>query len=162
MPDTDRESKSKSQRKREHHALQALAESLIRLSAGQLATVPMSDTLRQNVMDATTMKKGALRRQIRFLARLLSEEDAEAVFTAVERAAHGSREETARLHRIERWRQRLLENEPEALAAFIEMHPAADRQRLRQLLRAARQERERNAPPQAFRRLFALIRELEP
>lgn len=162
MPDTDREPKSKSQRKREHHALQALAESLIRLSAGQLATVPMSDTLRQDVIEARTMKKGALRRQIRFLARLLSEEDAEAVFTAVERAAHGSREETARLHRIERWRQRLLENEPEALAAFIETHPGADRQRLRQLLRAARQERERNAPPQAFRRLFALIRELEP
>ncbi|HEX9584056.1 MAG TPA: ribosome biogenesis factor YjgA [Gammaproteobacteria bacterium] len=161
MPDTDRAPKSRSQKKREHHALQALAESLIRLSAGQLAAVSMSDALRQNVMDASAMKKGALRRQIRFLARLLSEEDSEAVFAAVERATHGSREETARLHRIERWRERLVENDATALAAFVEAYPDADRQQVRNLARAARRERERKAPPKAFRRLFALIRELE-
>ena len=162
MPDTDTESKSKSQKKREHHVLQGLAKSLIGFTAGELAAVPMSDILRQSVIDGSTMKKGALSRHIRYLARILSEEDADAVLEAVQRLRFGSREDTARLHRIERWREELIDDELRALPAFIESHPNADRQRLRQLVRAVRQERERDAPPRAFRRLFALIRELEP
>lgn len=161
MPDVDKEPKSKSQKKREHLALQSLAEALIRLSAGELATIPMSTGLRQNVIDAATMKKGAFRRQVRYLAKLLSEENVEEILALVERAGRIGREETARLHRIERWRERLVENAPGAVDEFFAEHPDANRQQFRQLIRAARKERERNAPPRAFRRLFEQIRDLE-
>lgn len=162
MPHNDTEPKSKSQKKREHQALQDLAESLVELTTGQRETIPLSDPLREGVIQAANMKKGALRRQIRHLAQLLSKEDAEDVRLAVERVHHGSREDTARLHRVERWRDQLIEDESAALPAFIDAHPGADRRQLRQLIRSARKERERNVPPRAFRRLFALIRELEP
>src|SRR5216117_1148984 len=45
-----------------------------------------------------------------------------------------STEETARVHRIERWREKLLENDG-AIGALVHAHPRIDTQRLRALVR---------------------------
>lgn len=150
---------SKSQQKREHHALQDLAEALAGLSASELEQIPLSDELRDAVEGASGLKRGALQRQVRYIAKRLATEDAKKVGEALERLRHGSREETARHHRIERWRDRLLDEGQEALSEFLDAHPQTDRQQLRQLMRNARLERERGQPPKAFRKLYALIRE---
>lgn len=162
MQDNDLEPKSKSQKKREHLALQSLAESLSHLSDRELGEIPMSADLRSAVADAGSMKKGALRRHFRYLAKRIGEEDPEAIAAALERLRHGSREETAQLHRIERWREQLISDSPGTLSAFLDAYPQTDRQKLRQLIRAARQEREQGAPPRAFRQLFSLIRAQDP
>ena len=47
-----------------------------------------------------------------------------------------------------------------ALTALLDEYPAADRQRLRQLVRNALDERARNKPPRAFREIYHLLREL--
>ncbi len=150
---------SKTQQKREHHALQTLAQALAKLSASELDQIPLSEDLRDAVEEAHRLDRGALQRQVRFIAKRLGEEDAKGVRQALERVKHGSREETARHHRIERWRERLIEGDQDALSEFIAEHPQTDRQQLRQLIRNARSERERDQPPKAFRRLFALLRE---
>ena len=67
--------------------------------------------------------------------------------------------ETAAMHRLETWRDRLLADGDDALAAFIAEYPAADRQRLRQLIRNALAERKADKPPHAFRELFRALRE---
>ena len=61
------------------------------------------------------------------------------------------------MHRAENWRTRLIDGGDDALAAFIDENPAADRQRLRQLVRNAQDEAKRNKPPRAFRELYREI-----
>ncbi len=159
MIDENEQIPSKSQLKREHHALQGLAESLTRLSASELERMPLSDELQEAVSQASQLKRGALQRQVRYIAKRLAMEDASKVGQALDRLRHGSREETARHHRIERWRDRLLNEGQNALSEFLDGHPQSDRQQLRQLIRNALAERERGQPPKAFRKLYALLRE---
>lgn len=159
MADNDEQLPSKSQQKREHHALQDLAEALAGLSAGELEQIPLSEELGDAVREASGLKRGARQRQVRYIAKRLGTEDANAVAEALERLRHGSREETARHHRIERWRERLLSEGQQALSEFLDAHPQTDRQQLRQLIRSASLERERGQPPKAFRKLYALLKE---
>lgn len=159
MVDDNQEIPSKSQQKREHHAVQTLAEALARLSASELEHIPLSDELREAVEGAFGLKRGALQRQIRYIAKRLASEDTKKVGDALETLRHGSREETARHHRIERWRERLLEEGQEALSEFLDAHHETDRQQLRQLIKNALLERERGQPPRAFRKLYALLRD---
>lgn len=71
-----------------------------------------------------------------------------------------ARREVAAIHRVERWRERLLAESDVALAELLEAYPAADRQQLRQLVRNAISERAKNKPPRAYRELFQVLREL--
>ena len=70
-----------------------------------------------------------------------------------------SSQHTARVHLAERWRARLLENEA-ALAELADAHPGLDAQRLRQLIRSARAERDAGKPPKHFRELFRALRDI--
>ena len=73
---------------------------------------------------------------------------------------HLSSEETARLHLLERWRARLL-NDEKALEAFITEYPRADIPQLRALIRNARKEQEQNKPPKSYREIFQFLKALE-
>lgn len=151
---------SKSQRKRDALALQALAEELIRLSAPQLETVPIRDDVRGAVLDARALSRGAYRRQVRYLGRLLRDIDVAPVRIAVD-AYHGaSLEDKARMKRLERWRERLMEEGDPAVAALLDEFPGADAQQLRQLLRNAHKEHEAGRPPRSYRLLLRFLREL--
>ncbi|MBL8458908.1 MAG: DUF615 domain-containing protein, partial [Zoogloea sp.] len=68
--------------------------------------------------------------------------------------------ETAKMHRLENLRLRLLEDE-KTLHTIAETYPGADLQQLRVLRRNALKEKEQNRPPRAFRELFRVLRELE-
>ena len=84
----------------------------------------------------------------------------DAIRDSLDAGGEASRRETALLHRAEVARDQLLEGGDEALSAFLDAHPGADRQRLRQLLRSAADERARDKPPRAYRELFRELREL--
>ena len=106
----------------------------------------------------------ARKRQNQFLAkqvRKLDEEAVEAIRYALSVDREKAHRETAAMHRIETWRERLLEEGDDALAQFIADHPGADRQQLRQLVRNAMAERKANKPPHAFRELFRALREAD-
>ena len=151
---------SKSQRKRDALALQSLAEALTRLPDAQLEGIPLPADLREAVLAARRLERGAYRRQIRYLGRLLRAVDATPIQSAVDACHSASHEDKARFKRLERWRERLLEEGDAAVAALLDEYPGADAQQLRQLLRNARREHSEGRPPRSLRELFRFLRAL--
>jgi ribosome-associated protein len=68
--------------------------------------------------------------------------------------------ETASMHRLERLRVRLLQDEA-VLTELARDHPGADVQHLGQLRRNALKEQQQGKAPRSFRELFRALRELE-
>lgn len=152
---------SKSQLKREMHALQELGVALVELPKDALKRMPMPDKLDDAVREARriTDHEGK-RRQIQYVGRVmrtLTDEETAALRTALDSYNGINRAETARLHWIERTRERLLADDA-ALTEFIRTHPAADPQEGRTLIRNARKEAQQSRPPRYFRELFQWIK----
>jgi len=155
---------SRSQLRREALAVFELAERLMEQNDAELVRLPLDDELRELVRESQRISQQiARKRQTQFLAKNLRREDdavLDAIRHALDHAKADSRRDTAVLHRIEAWRDRLIDEGDAALAELVASHPAADRQHLRQLARNAHAERLGNKPPHAFRELFRALREL--
>ena len=151
---------SRTKRKHDDLALQDLGEALVAVSEEKLAELDLPERLRDAVMDARAISKfGALRRQMQYIGRLMREEgDAEIIRARLDAWKGVSVQETARLHLIERWRLRLL-NDEKALDALIGDYPRADIRQLRTLMRNTKREKEAGKPPKSFRELFQVLRE---
>ncbi len=162
MHDTEPDSPvSRSARKREAEALQALGEQIIRLPAAQFAELPLPDELRAAMLTARDLTRhGALRRQRQYVGKLMRNTDVEPIRAALARLQQSDAAATARLHQLEHWRERLLAEGDAALTELLDLHPAADRQQLRQLIRSARQEQTQGQPPRHARELFRYLRGL--
>src|SRR5690606_26264116 len=133
---------------------------LVGLNDQQLASVELPESLREAVMEARRLHPHeALRRQLQFIGKLMRHIDPAPIRAKLDGFRSASAAETARLHRIERWRERPLDD-PAALAEFMDAHPGADGQQLRTLIRNTAQERARGKPPKNFRALFQLIRDI--
>lgn len=155
---------SRSQLRRDALDVLRLAETLAALSEAELSRVPLDDELREEVRRTRAVTSHiARKRQVQFLAKQMRKLDAEAV-EAIRYALATDREkahrETAAMHRVETWRERLLAEGDDALSELLALHPAIDRQHLRTLVRNAQAERKANKPPHAFRELFRVLREL--
>jgi ribosome-associated protein len=160
--DNHEEIKSKSQFKREMIALQDMGEELVRLSAEQLAKLPLSDELREAICAAQSMHaRGARYRQMQYIGRLMREVDPAPVQDALDTLRNKHSRATALLHRLEKWRDELIAGDNEALEEVVAAFPAADRQHLRQLIRNAQKEKEAGKPPKANRELFRYLRGLQ-
>ncbi|MEO6264063.1 MAG: ribosome biogenesis factor YjgA [Luteimonas sp.] len=155
---------SRSEQRRAALDVLALGQQLVALSAAQLAKLPIPEDLLQHIRDTQRITPHvAHKRQLAFLAKQLRREDdatLDAMRDALDAGGEAKRRETAALHRIESWRARLLADGDAALAELLDDFPAADRQHLRQLVRNAIDERNRNKPPHASRELFRELREL--
>jgi ribosome-associated protein len=164
IPEDDNDdSPSRSQRRRDALAVFDLAERLVGLTDAQLAQLPLDEDLRDEVEKTRLVTQHiARKRQIGYLAKIMRRHDDElpAIRAALDHDRQVSRRETAELHRLEVWRERLIADGDEALSELLNLFPAADRQHLRQLARQARTERNENRPPHAFRELFRELREL--
>jgi ribosome-associated protein len=155
---------SRSEQRRAALDVLALGEKLVALSEAQLAKLPIPEDLLPHIRDAKRITSHvAHKRQLAFLAKQMRREDDEAldaIRDALDAGGDAARRETAALHRVETWRERLMADGDAALAELLTEYPAADRQHLRQLVRNAIDERNRNKPPHAFRELFRELREL--
>ena len=155
---------SRSQQRREALEVLALGEQLVALTDAQLAKLPIPEHLLPHILDTRRITSHiAHKRQLAYLAKQMRREDdetLEAIRDALDAGGESARRETAELHRIEAWRERLLEDGDAALGTLLDAHPHADRQHLRQLVRNALEERKRNKPPRAYRELFRELRGL--
>lgn len=154
---------SKSQRKRDSHALQELGEELVALSKDAIGKVPMPEKLDEAVRACRriTAHEGR-RRQLQYVGKVmrsLHETEVEAIKRALDAIKGVSKAETVKLHVLERLRERLLAKD-EALTELLAQHPAADAQQLRTLIRNARKEQELQKPPKSFRELFQALKDL--
>ena len=153
---------SKSRRKADAHALQALGAALVALNKNQLAQVDMPESLREAVEAAQRIQAHeGRRRQLQYIGKLMRNVDPEPIRVKIEGWKTVSVEETAHLHLIERWRDRLLEDAAALQALAIE-YPQADLQPLRTLIRNTLREREQHKPPKSYRALFQLLRGIIP
>lgn len=136
---------SKSQVKREMHALLDLGKQLIALSPERLKQLPLEERLYEAIRMAqrTTGREG-LRRQVHFVGKLMRDAPADDIRRQLDIWENGSREETAAMHRLEALRDRLLDDD-DALTRLLNNNPQADVQQLRTLIRAARKEKLANA-----------------
>ena len=155
----EEEGKSKSQVKREMHELQKLGEELIALSAASRARVPLDDELKDalQLADKLSNKREALRRHIQFIGRLMRSRDLEPIDQALALLRNTNQAATRQFHKVETWRDKLLA-ENDAVTEFIAEYPEIDVQQLRQLIRNAKKEQEKQQPPKYFRELFQLIK----
>ncbi|MBT8132453.1 MAG: DUF615 domain-containing protein [Gammaproteobacteria bacterium] len=143
------------------HELQALGERLITMKDSFVAALPIPDELLQAIRDARLMnKRGALHRQKQLIGKLMRQVDAEPIRLALEKLKDQARIDAARFHIVENWRDRLLREGDTALEKLLTDYPDADRQHLRQIMRDAARERERNLPPKSARKLFRYIKDL--
>ena len=151
---------SKTKRKQAMHALQDVGAALVKLNNQQLAQLTLPEELADAVREAKRLTKHeAIRRQMQYIGRLMRGVDAEPIAAQLAAWRGDSNEETARLHELERWRERLLAND-EALTEFAAQHAGIDTQALRNLIRNARKEAELGKPPKNSRALFRALREI--
>jgi len=154
------EKPSKSAIKRSMTELQTLGEALVGLSKDQIGKIELPDALREAVRDCQRFTQHeARRRQMQFIGKLMRSIDAAPIQAALDKINGVSAAENARMHALERLRERFLADE-KVIGEIADAHPSADLQHLRQLRRNALREQELAKPPRAFRELFRALREL--
>jgi len=152
---------SKTRQKKAMHELRDLGAELVELSAGQLKRIDLPEDILATVRECRKITAhGAHRRQLQYLGKLLRGADDAPIRAGLALIRGESPAETARLHRLERMRARLLEDEA-ALADIAAAWPSADLQQLRQLRRNALKEQAAGKPPKSFRAIFQALREVD-
>ena len=153
---------SKTKIKKQMHDLQEIGEQLVALSKDQLKEVDIPETLRVAILEAKRITKfGAIKRQMQYIGKLMRDVDPAPIIAKLEVWSGKSSQHIAYMHRVERWRERLLESDS-ALTELLAEHPEADAQRLRALIRNALKEKELLKPPKSYREIFQVLREILP
>lgn len=153
--------KSKSQIKREMHELQALGKQLVELPQKQIGNIPVSDDLRDAVISAKSFKHGALRRQLQYIGSLMPKEDEASIRKALNEIQQLHKDEVSAFHEVEQWRDRLLQGDKALLEELAKRFKKFDRQHIRQLVRNAKKEQEKNKPPKSARLLFKYLTDIQ-
>ncbi|MEN9774640.1 MAG: hypothetical protein RL322_1710 [Pseudomonadota bacterium] len=160
LPDEDQtERPSKSQRKRDSHALQDLGEQLVELSDERLLALGVPERLHDAIRLVRTIRAHeGRRRQMQYIGRLMREEvDVDALRGALEEEHSRHRIDTALMHEAERWREQLIA-EPDALIRWVDRWPDT-RPRIEALVTAARSEVASGTRGRHYRDLYRLLRD---
>ena len=161
MSETEQpERKSKSQIKREMHALQDLGRELTRLPDKLFQQLPMTDGLREAIVAARHFKREALRRQLQHIGSIMRYEDVDAIQDSLNTLQRPQRAAVQAFHEVEQWRDALITGDTEILDELCGRYQQLDRQHVMQLVRNAGNERVQNKPPRSARNLFKYLSEL--
>ncbi|HZD20263.1 MAG TPA: ribosome biogenesis factor YjgA [Burkholderiales bacterium] len=152
---------SKTQRKKEMHALQALGVALVELGDAQLDALELPEALDSAIRAARRIKSHeGKRRQLQYIGRLMRDVDPLPIRAQLDALAGQSAAAAARHRRLEALRERLIDDDG-ALTDYVASHAGADLQALRTLIRNARREQQEGRTPRAYRELFRLLKALE-
>lgn len=151
---------SKTEMKNDMIALQKLGEELVKLKDSVLNTFPLPEELVTAIKDAQRFKNEARRRQLQYIGRVMRTIDAEPIQLALDKHKSRHSQLTAVFHKLEVVRDDIIEQGDSAINTLLEEYPDADRQKLRQLARQAKKEKEQNKPPKSAREIFQMIRSL--
>lgn len=153
---------SKSELKREMHALQQLGQRIVKLSAGQLAFIPLEGKLEEAITTARRIKSHeGLRRQMQYIGKLLREVDTHQIERAFQELENGRLAAAQHFHKLEVWRDHLIESGPKSVEEVMDVYPDADRQHLRQLVLQAGKEKKQGKPAAGAKKLFGYLRDLD-
>lgn len=153
---------SKTQRKKQMLGLQVLGEELTGLNRGELDQLALPEPLLEAILEAKRLNKfGARKRQLQYIGRLMRGVEARTIRDRLDSLRGSSRAHAAWLHKVERWRDRLL-TEENALAQLAAEHPNDDLQPLRTLVRKAQEELHTGKPPKSYREIFRELKKFFP
>jgi ribosome-associated protein len=141
-----------------------LGEELVNLKPTELVKVPLDESLQDAIAQAHRLKgkREAWRRHMQFIGRLMRSRDTTEIEQALEVIRSRHVIGNARMHKLEQLREHLIEQGDDAINELLGKFHELDRQKLRQLVRQAKKERQDNKPPAAYRELFQYLRgELE-
>ncbi len=149
---------SKSQLKREAHALTDLGSKLLELSVEQLNRFDLPNDILEALKVAKNIKKhGALKRQKLYIGKLLRSIDAKPIEAQYEMLQSPHKEDVKHFHDVENWRDNIIAN-PKKINEFLSQYPQAQRQSLIKMQKDAV-----NTNPQistrAKRKLFSYIKD---
>jgi ribosome-associated protein len=152
---------SKTRRKNAMHDLQELGKSLVALDPRRLAEFDLPERLADAIRDARGITRHeARRRQMQYIGRLMREVDPAPIAASLATLDEMPRAEKLRFATLERWRDRLLDDDA-ALDAFVAAHPHASKTELATLVLTARAERAAASPPHKYRQLFRRLKDLD-
>lgn len=152
---------SKSQRKREAHDAQKLGENLLQLDPNSLKTIDLPDDLSKALDDARSIKKNsALKRQLQYIGKIMRRIDIEPILVEYNKIINHYGKDIKQLHRLEKWRDRLIAEGDKALEDLVQEAADTDRQHVRQLIRQANKETKLNKPPKSSREIFQYLKSL--
>ena len=153
---------SKTKIKKQMHELRDLGEELTELGKDQIAQLDIPENLRDAIREMHRMKTfGAKRRQMQYIGKLMRDVDTAPIIAKLNTWKGTSQQHIGYMHQLERWRERLLENDA-ALTELLSQYPQTDVQRLRTLIRNTLKEREAGKPAKNFREIFQVLRETIP
>ena len=152
---------SKSQRKRDCDAQQKISDRLLKLNPEQLSQMNLPAELEQALNEAHRIRSNsALKRQRQYLGKIMRTCNSADIERQLEAVMHRNDTNTAQFRRLEKWRDRLIENDKQVLGEIIARYPELDRHHVHNLVRQAMKEASTNKPPSASRKLFRYLREL--
>jgi len=151
---------NKSQQKREIQTLLTLGKNLSRLDTIALGKMELPQELFQALLDVQAMKHGAEKRQFKLICKILRQMNTESLQETIDSLECKKADQDKKFHRIERWRERLIEEGHVAMTEFMAKYPEADAGQIRQLIRNANKELIANKPPKSSRALFQYLRAL--
>lgn len=154
---------SKSQRKRDSHALQDLGEALSKLGNDTLKKFPLTPELYEalvSIKKIAPSKHTARKRNLQYIGKLMRLiEDVEPIATQYAELKAPSQQQIAYSHLAEGWRDRMLA-EPADLAAFALKFPAVDVEAMTQIIAETKVERAAKKPPKHYRLLYKEVHRL--
>ncbi|MCH2157601.1 MAG: DUF615 domain-containing protein [Oleiphilaceae bacterium] len=160
--DFDEDIKSRSQIKREMEALQAIGKQLCELKASHLEQVPISEELEEGIATYKRISsREAKRRQLQYIGKVMRNQDIDAIQIVLDRFDTSSDIYAKRLHMLEAWRERLINEGNAALTEFVEKHPSVEIQTLRQLVRNTNKDRQNEKNTGAAKKLFKFLKQYE-
>ena len=151
--------KSKTQVKKEFHALKDLGLRLTEIPAGLLAKCELPENLFEAISDYKRFPThGARKRQLQFIGKLMRDVDTAKIETVLNHDKQNVELEKRKFRDIETIRDNLLKGNNDILQSLILDYPALDIQHVRQLIRTAQKEIKLEKPPVANRKLFRYLR----
>ena len=157
----DEEFKSKTEIKREMLELQDFAMSLVKLSKHQRNKVPFNEELKESLVlaDKIKDKPEALRRHVRFMAKVLLETDLAPIKQALDVMANKHQQESSKHTKLEQMRDQLINGDNNTIETILAQHEGLERQKLRQLIRLAAKEKKAEKPAKHYQQLFSYLKE---
>lgn len=161
-PNDTFERRSRSAKKRDSQAIEALAVRMVESSGAACKRLPLSEELRKGLDQARSItNRKARKRELKHLAGLLrrDEDAAIAIQTALDTVGRSDKTERDRFHRIEELRDAMCDPElfSEALKTAEEEAPGLDRHALTRLAVRVHQSGDKRASREIFRRLRELM-----
>lgn len=152
---------SKSQRKRDCDSLQKISDRLLKLKPDELSLIDLPEELVDALKEAHRIhSNSALKRQRQYLGKIMRACDSDIIEQQLNSIIHRNDINTAQFKKIEKWRDRLIDNDKQVLGEIIGQYPDLDRHHVHNLVRQAGKEASTNKPPAASRKLFKYLREI--